>query len=515
MIFSAISKKTTLYFFFIFPFLLSTLFGSDFSFSYDPLLKQVPYVSQGRIRPLNPSVELWISNLSHFSEQLENGLNAPTDIPSSQFLSTIDDPFLLLPGRYDSGIWFSLKALEVRVIDPRTKSSQEIGNFTLYSDEQFSRIRAAYKALKEAVANPTKDAQIQFLSKELASELISAYTSISGQIYREASGKSLHYPTLAQISLELWYTRYPLTEAAILLYLTTAILLAFNFRRKKSGSYAVALTCLFSAFAIHSLILGMRCAILQRPPVSNMFETVIYVPWVAVFSSIILRFILSQDILLFASSIGSALLLFLLKITNLNSSLENVQAVLDSHYWLIIHVLMVVGSYGIFILSGILGHLYLAIGIGNKSETSQMRKIGKLILQTMYLGIALLIPGTILGGVWAAESWGRFWDWDPKESWAFISSCVYLIWIHAFTFGYIHYFGLAIGSITGLLAMSFTWYGVNYILGTGLHSYGFGSGGEIYYYFFLIFEILFLSIALFEFQRRPTSGVEKFDKKEV
>jgi ABC-type transport system involved in cytochrome c biogenesis permease subunit len=108
------------------------------------------------------------------------------------------------------------------------------------------------------------------------------------------------------------------------------------------------------------------------------------------------------------------------------------------------------------------------------------------------LGIALLIPGTILGGVWAAESWGRFWDWDPKESWAFISSCAYLIIIHSYTFGHIRGFGLAVGSIVGLLFISFTWYGVNYVLGTGLHSYGFGTGGEFWYYGFILAEALFL-----------------------
>jgi ABC-type transport system involved in cytochrome c biogenesis permease subunit len=78
------------------------------------------------------------------------------------------------------------------------------------------------------------------------------------------------------------------------------------------------------------------------------------------------------------------------------------------------------------------------------------------------MGVAMLIPGTILGGVWAAESWGRFWDWDPKESWAFISSCIYLMVIHAYRFHFIRNIGLAAGSIAGLLMISFTWYGVNY-----------------------------------------------------
>jgi ABC-type transport system involved in cytochrome c biogenesis permease subunit len=197
-----------------------------------------------------------------------------------------------------------------------------------------------------------------------------------------------------------------------------------------------------------------------------------------------------------ASALLSVVLLVILKLTHLNSGLENVQAVLDSQFWLIIHVLMVVASYGLFILAGILGHIYLVQSMLKRSESDEMKSLARLILTSVYLGTTLLIPGTILGGVWAAESWGRFWDWDPKESWAFISSSVYLMWIHAHRFHHIGNFGLALGSIVGLLAISFTWYGVNYILGTGLHSYGFGSGGEFYYYFFLIGETIFLGTAL-------------------
>lgn len=140
-----------------------------------------------------------------------------------------------------------------------------------------------------------------------------------------------------------------------------------------------------------------------------------------------------------------------------------------------------------------------------------MTALGQLILQTMYGGTILLVSGTILGGIWAAESWGRFWDWDPKESWAFISSCFYLIWIHAYRFHRIGSFGLAIGAVSGLLAISFTWYGVNYILGTGLHSYGFGSGGEIFYYSFLGIECLFLILMLIIHSNKKMLNINHLD----
>ena len=110
----------------------------------------------------------------------------------------------------------------------------------------------------------------------------------------------------------------------------------------------------------------------------------------------------------------------------------------------------------------------------------------------LYLGTALLICGTILGGVWALQSWGRFWDWDPKESWAFISSGFYLIGINAYRFGLIRGRGLAVVAIVGLLLITFTLYGVNYILGSGLHSYGFGQGKHGLFYGYVMTELLFL-----------------------
>ena len=159
--------------------------------------------------------------------------------------------------------------------------------------------------------------------------------------------------------------------------------------------------------------------------------------------------------------------------------------------WLLIHVLLVVGSYGAFAVASTLGHLYV-IGRQLKRRDAWIAALQPGILQAVYIGMSLLLPGTLLGGIWAAQSWGRFWDWDPKESWAFISICTYLIFIHAFRKKQVGPFGLAIGAIIGFLTISFTWYGVNYILGTGLHSYGFGNGGELYYFAFFIGETLFL-----------------------
>lgn len=284
------------------------------------------------------------------------------------------------------------------------------------------------------------------------------------------------YPSTVRFQAELWYYLLPWKVITVGFYTLAGLLFLFQKR-------FAALFFFVPAFLLHTSILLLRCFILDRPPVSNMQETVIYVPWVG--SLLALFWTLHYKDAL-PGLVGSFLAAILL-LTPVTEGMENVQPVLNSHFWLIIHVMMIVASYGVLIFAALLGHIYLF---------TKNQKAAQYILPTIYIGVALLIPGTILGGVWALESWGRFWDWDPKESWAFISASIYLMVIHAQHFGKISHFGVAIGSLIGLMSISFTWYGVNYILGTGLHSYGFGSGGEIYYWVFLAVELSIIATAL-------------------
>lgn len=354
----------------------------------------------------------------------------------------------LLPGKKE---WYPLTTLKTQKF-----------NFTLYSDNKFNLIRDSFLQW-ETDKNHL----------ELYNALKIAYEELAGAPYIKAHDKTIYFPSILTLKIEAFYHKIPLIQITIPLYGITTTLLIIGFFR-------TSLIFLSSAFLIHTLLLAARCFILERPPVSNMLETVLYVPWIAILFSFILYQIFKNRLILIGASVIALVLLILSQVVN--QGLENVQPVLDSQFWLIIHVLLVVGSYGVFILGGVLAHLYLLFN----------KNLGQTILQCLYLGTIMLVAGTILGGIWAAQSWGRFWDWDPKESWAFISICIYLLIIHSYKFGKISYQGLAFGAILGLLAISFTWYGVNYILGTGLHSYGFGSGGQYYYYAYVLSEIAFI-----------------------
>lgn len=360
----------------------------------------------------------------------------------------LHDELKMLPSKKRPEIWLSLKLLKEGGQNP-----------TLFSDSAWKKLQEAYQEQNSSL---------------FASTYFEAYNPLTNQTYSLSKHTSLQFPSENRLQAELWFRRTPLASIAIAAYLFALFVFLLPFKIPYLGKASFIF-----AFICHTVLLGAKIYILQRPPVSNMADTLIYVPWIAA----LLAFIFQE---LFAASAGlAAILLTILEWTLGSYGLENVQPVLNSQFWLIIHVLMIVASYGLFILAGIIGHISLI-----------RKKKSKILIQLIYLGLALLIPGTILGGVWAAMSWGRFWDWDPKESWAFISACIYLLVVHAYRFHYIGAFGVAVGSILGLLAISFTWYGVNYILGTGLHSYGFGAGGGWFYFAYVIVECLFLTYFL-------------------
>ncbi|MBI4115500.1 MAG: cytochrome c biogenesis protein CcsA, partial [Candidatus Omnitrophica bacterium] len=173
--------------------------------------------------------------------------------------------------------------------------------------------------------------------------------------------------------------------------------------------------------------------------------------------------------------------------------------VLRSNYWLTIHVLTITLSYGAFLLAWGLGHANLISFAFRPEKEKEHEELGGYVYRALQIGVVLLAAGTILGGVWANDSWGRFWGWDPKETWALIALFGYLAVLHARYVGWIEHFGTAVGAVVAFLGILMAWYGVNFVLAAGLHSYGFGDGGLHYVLAVVGIDLLFVSYLAFRF----------------
>jgi ABC-type transport system involved in cytochrome c biogenesis permease subunit len=161
----------------------------------------------------------------------------------------------------------------------------------------------------------------------------------------------------------------------------------------------------------------------------------------------------------------------------LNPNIAPLPPVLRDNFWLVVHVMTITLGYAAFAVAMGFSHYVLGRYLFRPSSIDEKSDVHRLLYRVIQVGVLLLAAGTILGGVWANYSWGRFWGWDPKETWALIALLTYIFAIHGKMAGWWGNFGMAVAGAVCFNAVLMAWYGVNFVLGKGLHSYGFGSGG--------------------------------------
>jgi cytochrome c-type biogenesis protein CcsB len=302
------------------------------------------------------------------------------------------------------------------------------------------------------------------------------------QIFNEKiKGENLgKYPDQQKINLEVQYNQIHPFQWAWILYLCAAVLFMFYFISKENRFYKLSISSTFLAFLLHIYGFVLRIFIMGRPPVTNMYETVIWVPFGAVLFSLILLKVTKNKFFTLASSIIAFVCLVLADFAPiiLDPSMQPLQPVLRSNLWLTVHVLTISISYAAFFLAFVLGDIALSFYLlGEKKYSNHITSLRDAIYRSIQVGVVLLGAGTILGGVWADYSWGRFWGWDPKETWALIAFLGYIAILHGRISGWIKPFGFVLWSVIAFALVVMAWYGVNFVLGAGLHSYGFGGGG--------------------------------------
>ncbi len=296
-------------------------------------------------------------------------------------------------------------------------------------------------------------------------------TTINGQT------KLVKNNSEANFMLEYYYFKFHPFSWAMLVALLT--IFALVLRKKKT----IGINLAYLTIAMQIAAMVVRIFISGRAPITNMYETVMFSGFGALTIGLFLT-LKKDDISFILGGLGyNVLCLFMMMFANnmLDASIKPLVPVLRDNFWLSTHVTTIILSYAALALSWMLANITLIKGSFGRGLTSteQKRQV-KIIYTAIQIGVVLLSAGIILGGVWADYSWGRFWGWDPKETWSLIVLLIYMAILHGKYTKYIDDKKFVPFVAFAFLSVMMAWFGVNYILAAGLHSYGFSEGGAIF-----------------------------------
>jgi cytochrome c-type biogenesis protein CcsB len=362
-----------------------------------------------------------------------------------------------------------------------------------YNETQFAPVQTQLQAMANAYAKA--DA---FAFSRAANQLRDGLRGLSPKIY----------PGESQLRLEYFYNHFDGFYRAAWSYGIALLLLGIVYLRGKGGAVKwIGVSVALLGLLFHATGIALRCLIAGRPPVTNMYESIIWVSFAVLFFGMIFFARYRTPVYLLAAlpvSLVSLLLVHQMPIA-MPSSIDPLVPVLRDNFWLTIHVLTITLSYAAFALAMGFGHILLFRYIRDPITARADQPMHFWLYRVLQLGVLLLAAGTILGGVWANYSWGRFWGWDPKETWALIALLCYILTLHGRLAGWWTQFGLGVASVVCFLAVLMAWYGVNFVLGKGLHSYGFGIGGETYVVSFVLADLLFVAVAIWRYRSTKRS----------
>ncbi len=299
---------------------------------------------------------------------------------------------------------------------------------------------------------------------------------------------------MGRVAFEEFFNNFAPFYQASILYVIIFLVVAVSWLKWPDELQRSAFWLLLLAFVIHTFALLARMWIQGRPPITNLYSSAIFVGWGAVLLAIVLEYIFKGGVGSFvASIIGFITLVIAHNLAKTGDTLEMMRAVLDSNFWLATHVVIITFGYSAVFLGGTLAAYYLLRG----TLTNGLSKEAGAALYRMVYGItcfSLLFSfvGTMLGGVWADQSWGRFWGWDPKENGALLIVLWCALMLHARWGGVVRERGFMVLAIGGNIITAWSWFGTN-LLGVGLHAYGFTDSG-FYWLLFFWFTQAFLII---------------------
>ncbi|MFA6564908.1 MAG: cytochrome c biogenesis protein CcsA [Verrucomicrobiia bacterium] len=310
------------------------------------------------------------------------------------------------------------------------------------------------------------------------------------------------YPDQPALEQEITYNHLRPFRASWMLFLASLLTLVTTTKLRSPLFYWGGVALFAAGLGMLTTGFVYRCLIAGRPPVTNMYESVIWVAFGAALFALVFELMYRSRY--FANSAAGFVVLTLILADQfpnvLDPSIKPLTPVLRDNFWLATHVLTITLGYAAFGLTYALGHVSLAFHIWKPSARPQLDALTQYTYRAMQVGVLLLAAGTGLGGLWANYSWGRFWGWDPKETWSLIALLSYLIVLHGRYSGWLTTFSLNVAACVCFNTVLMAWYGVNFVLGTGLHSYGFGTGGLGYVAAFVVADTAFVAFAAWRFK---------------
>jgi ABC-type transport system involved in cytochrome c biogenesis permease subunit len=297
-------------------------------------------------------------------------------------------------------------------------------------------------------------------------------------------------------SFEFLFNRLEPFTQSMTLYVLAFLLACASWLGWSSVLRRSAFYILLLAIAIHTFGLFSRMYLQERPPVTNLYSSAIFIGWGAVIVALILERIFQDGIgAACAGAIGFVTLIIAHHLAGSGDTLEMLQAVLDTNIWLATHVVAITTGYSAMFLAGMLAIIYVVRGVFTRSLKKQTAdSLARMTYGVVCFATLFSFVGTVLGGIWADQSWGRFWGWDPKENGAVLIVLWCAIILHARWGGFIRQRGLMIMALFGNIVTSFSWFGVN-MLGVGLHSYGFMQKAFPWLVGFMISQLALMAIA--------------------
>jgi len=315
------------------------------------------------------------------------------------------------------------------------------------------------------------------------------------RLYRTQLEKS--FPnSLKRIEAETRFNAAQPFYTAMILYVLAFFVAVISWLRWPAELGRAAFWLIGLAWLLATYGIVMRMWLEGRPPVTNLYSSALFVGWIAVGFCLALEYFYRNAIgSVAAGIIGFATLLIGYYLSLGGDTLEMMQAVLDSNFWLATHVVTVTAGYGATFLAGFLGLIYIVRGVFTSSlDKPTADALSRMIYGIVCFATLFSLVGTILGGIWADQSWGRFWGWDPKENGALMIVIWNALVLHARWGGLAKQRGIAALAVAGNIMTAWSWFGVN-MLGVGLHSYGFMDKAFWWLVGFAISQVVLIAIA--------------------